>query len=90
MHNLTEADHEAIADLTVKKLVEVKREKWVEPETHYHQHLWVAKRIEAEKKREELVRKIIESSAIWAVPLVVGFFAIASWNYVKLMIKAGP
>jgi hypothetical protein len=71
---------EAIAEATAKAMMEQKRAKWLDPESHSKQHDWVAAKMKAEQKKEEFRAKVLQSATIWALILVMGFLASALWE----------
>lgn len=84
--NLTPDDIESIAELTAKKLIDEKRAKWVDPDTHDNHHEWVRKKMQDENDRRAMRRRVIESALIWALPIFLTFFAGSIFHSIKAWI----
>lgn len=62
----------------------------IDPAQHAADHRWVQEKRKAQAEWATLRRKIVTSSAIWAIPLLLGFLAVASWEkLLRLLTGAG-
>lgn len=82
MQQLSPNDVESIAARTASCLEESYRHLWVDRETHYHDHQWLAEEKKRRLEESQFRKKVIESVTIWAAILVVGFVAVAMWRSV--------
>jgi len=80
---LSDEDVDAIAARTAKCMTDEYKQLWIDRETHYADHAWVADRRSREDEIARFRRKIIQSATIWAVILAAGFVATAVWHAVK-------
>jgi|GEM_PF-6270950 len=84
---LSDADVEAIAQRTAEHMSSEYKQLWIDRETHYSDHTWIA---EERKRREEVAqfrRKVASSMTIWALILVAGFVATSTWKAVVTLVK---
>lgn len=47
------------------------------------EHRWVRLAIEREGKKAQFRQKIIESTAVWAIPVLIGGLALMLWHLVR-------
>lgn len=91
MPALTDTDHDRIAVLVAEKIAEKNREMWVDRETHYQHHNWIDRKISDDETARQFKRKVVQSVAIWAVILLVGFAATWMWQgFVDTVHKGVP
>ena len=77
---LTPKNIEQISDAVVSRMISIKREYWVEPESHYIQHSWVIEQMQEQIEWRKFRNKILQSAVIWALIGFLGFGAMAFWK----------
>ena len=87
MPELPDSVIDAIAARTAERITAEYKQLWIDRETHYSDHTWIA---EERARREEVAkfrRKVASSLTIWALILVFGFVATATWKSVVGLIR---
>jgi len=75
---MTEDHIERLAQRTADVLLS--RSPWGSPEAHADDHRWIKERREAQQVWRRMRAKVLASAAIWAVPIILAFVAVASWE----------
>lgn len=72
-----------LSDRDVENLVQRLSQAWyasMDCKSHLEDHAWVQQQRRTRGEWEALRRKIAASTAIWALPLLLGFLAVAGWE----------
>ncbi len=88
MSNLSSEEISAIARETAQNLTAEYKQLWIDRETHYHDHIWIAEQKRRQEDWAAFKRKIISSAAIWALILLLGFIGMSTWQSVIGAAKA--
>lgn len=83
MSELPDSQLDDIADRITDRILAKRRELWVDPETHYSDHQWIEEQKQEQAERRAFRRKVINSVTIWAVIIVIGFMATATFKALK-------
>lgn len=86
LSRITEALSDVVSEKVARKLVDEKRAKWVDPDTHDSHHAWVKQKMKDEEDRRTMRRKVIESGLAWAFPLFLGFLGMSVWQYFRALL----
>lgn len=91
---LEQDDIDRIAEKLSVCLIESRKARWVDPDTHAAHHEWAAVKMSSEAEWRAMRLRVIESAAIWAIPIIIGFVATAIWHesiarIIKAMAGAG-
>lgn len=87
MADLSEVEIDAIASRTAHHLSAEYKQLWIDREAHYQDHMWIGVERRRQEEVQQFRRKVANSVTIWAVILVIGFVAMASWRSVLDVIK---
>lgn len=87
-HALENEELDYIAEKLADELIEKRKALWVDPETHYKHHEWVASKIDDEKNRKELVNKIIQAHVLLVIPIIVFWTLSVFWDAIVDAIRA--
>lgn len=78
-----------ISKQVAEQMIAQKNAYWIDPETHARDHALIS-RIRGEREESRQFRtKIIQSAAIWALVIVIGWVAVTLWQAVSDGIRAG-
>lgn len=84
---MDQEDVDRIAERVVDRLTIKSRAEWVDPETHARHHRHVATLIQREEDMSELKKKILYSTCMWAVPLLIAFALSSFWQSIVKVLK---
>ncbi len=71
MPGLTTDEIDGIAEQMTQKLIDANRAAWVDPETHSKHHRWAARKMQDEEEVQQMRRKVLTSTLMWAAPLAL-------------------